>query len=70
MEKCDFSDYIIIDGVDGSNITEIPIIKSNDKLLISKLVYNGKTIIYDSRLRLNGSGLNKKEMGWQNSRVV
>ena len=63
MAKCNLSDYIIIDGVDGSNITEIPIIKSNDKLLISKLVYNGKTIIYDSRLRLNGSGLNKKEMG-------
>ena len=63
MKKCNLSDYIIIDGVDGSNITEIPMIKSGDKLLISKLVYNGKTIIYDSRLRLNGSGLNKKEMG-------
>jgi GR25 family glycosyltransferase involved in LPS biosynthesis len=63
MEKCNLSDYIIIDGVDGSNITEIPIITNSNKPIISKLVYNGKTIIYDSRLRLNGSGLNKKEMG-------
>lgn len=59
MEKCDISDYTIINGVNGNDIQEITIIPP----YISKIVYNNQTRTYDSRLRLNGNGLKKGEMG-------
>ena len=59
IEKCNILNYIVIDGVNGNNITETPLIPP----YISKIVYNGETKIYDSRLRLNGNGLKKGEMG-------
>ena len=60
LKKCNFSDYIIIDGVNGNDIKIIPFIKEPH---ISKLMYNNTEKIYNSRLRLNGHGLKRGEMG-------
>lgn len=59
MEKCGLTDYIIMDGVDGNNIIEIPLVPPH----ISKLFYTDKSKIYDSRMKLDGTGLKKGEMG-------
>ena len=59
IKKCNLSDYIIMDGVDGSNIKITPFIPP----YISKLNYNGIEKVYDARLKLNGTGLKKGEMG-------
>lgn len=60
LTKCNLSDYIIIDGVNGNDIKIIPFIEEPH---ISKLIYNDSEKIYNSRLRLNGAGLQKGEMG-------
>lgn len=58
LEKCNLYDYIIVDGVDGTHITELHLLGS-----ISLLSYNNDKKLYDSSLRLNGNGLLKGEMG-------
>jgi GR25 family glycosyltransferase involved in LPS biosynthesis len=60
LQKCNFSDYIIIDGVNGNDIKIIPFVQEPH---MSKLIYNNTEKIYNSRLRLNGLGLQKGEMG-------
>lgn len=60
LKKCNLSDYIIIDGVNGNDIKIIPFIEEPH---MSKLIYNNTEKIYNSRLRLNGTGLKKGEMG-------
>jgi GR25 family glycosyltransferase involved in LPS biosynthesis len=61
IKRCNIENFYLMDAVYGKNITEHPLLQTNGK--ISKLLYNGKTRFYDSRLRLNGQGLNKGEMG-------
>ena len=58
LEKCKFSDYIIVDGVNGNDIEITPLIQH-----ISKLNYKGAEKIYDSRLKLDGTGLKKGDIG-------
>lgn len=59
IKKCNLSDYIIIDGVYGNDIEITPFIPP----YISKLSYNGTQKVYDSRLKLDGTGLKKGEIG-------
>jgi GR25 family glycosyltransferase involved in LPS biosynthesis len=59
IEKCNLSEYIIIDGVNGNDIKITPFIPP----YISKLNYKGVEKVYDSRLKLDGSCLKKGEMG-------
>ena len=59
LEECKFSDYIIVDGVNGNDIEISPLIPPH----ISKLNYKGIEKIYDSRLKLDGTGLKKGDIG-------
>ena len=60
LEQCNFSDYIIVDGVNGNDIKIVPF---TEDTRISKLIYNNTEKIYNSSLRLNGAGLQKGEIG-------
>ena len=59
IKKCNLSDYIIMDGVYGNDIEITPFIPP----YISKLNYKDDKKVYDARLKLNGTGLKKGEMG-------
>jgi len=60
IKRCQLTNYDIITGVYGAHVKVTPVIQGR----ISKFTYSdGKERFYDSRLRLNGQGLKKGEIG-------
>lgn len=60
--KLNLDNCFIMDGVCGTDIKETNIVRTHHGV-IKKLSYGDKVKRYDSRLRLNGTGLKKGEMG-------